>query len=438
MADIKMVNERYLTQLFETEGEYTEWFGYYNYDVLSADGKKMLCNRASFDNRAIEKDDTLDLGWYDLTDGTWHKIATTDSFNWPQGAQCQWIPGSNNTVVYNASREQHYISVIHNIDDGSEHELCFPVYCVTPDGKMSISLNYERSYWCRAYHYQSVANHEYNVRVAEDDGVFALDLEKNTVKRIISIQDVIAQDYQPNFDKAKHWLEHIMINRNGTEITFLHRFSFENGYETRVVMANIDGTNLQVVTGWKLNEWSHFGWKDNESFVIYAIEKSAMQVAYAKKVQQIKKGSISPMVLIKEAVRHLIPNSIKNKLRGGGQTYQEFIKSGTNYVFSKDYDKQLFVYNGHPSFTADGRYMITDTYPDTEGYQNLIFYDARTDKGMLAGRLYAALKGTPASCDLHPKLCFHDQYLVVDTAYTGRHRMILYQINWDNILADMK
>ena len=95
-------------------------------------------------------------------------------------------------------------------------------------GKYSISLNYERCYWCRAYHYQSVKNPKYNVQVAEDDGIFKVNLETNTVKRIVKIQDVIAIDAPEDFKIAKHWLEHIMINKAGDRIVFLHRYSYGN------------------------------------------------------------------------------------------------------------------------------------------------------------------------------------------------------------------
>ena len=52
----KQVNEKYLRVLFETNSEYSEWFGYYNYDVISTDGTKMLCNRVNFDEIKYSND----------------------------------------------------------------------------------------------------------------------------------------------------------------------------------------------------------------------------------------------------------------------------------------------------------------------------------------------------------------------------------------------
>lgn len=40
-------------------------------------------------------------------------------------------------------------------------------------------------------------------------------------------------------------------------------------YETRLFIADIDGHNLQLISGWESFSWSHFGWKKDDEFVIY-------------------------------------------------------------------------------------------------------------------------------------------------------------------------
>lgn len=430
---MKKLNDKFIDQLFETSTENTEWFGYYNYDVINADGKKMLCNRATFDGRAIVSEDRLDLGWYDLESGEWHYIDTTDSFNWQQGAMLQWLPGKGNedVVVYNFSDGAHFKSALYNICDGSKRVIDYPIYCVTPGGRYAITLNYERSYWCRAYHYQSVVNPKYDVRVANDDGIFKVDLQTNTVERIVSIGDVIAIGFQADFNNAKHWLEHIMINPSGTEFVFLHRFSYGNGYMTRVCLANIDGGDLQIIDGWKNNDWSHFGWKSDDSFVIYSVKKNAFQAAYTSGVTKAKKRSI--MSLVNTMVHCLVPHFIKDMLKPNEKYYELFKKQNGVYKLVGKYEGDILNIDGHPSFTKDGKYMITDSYPDKEQYQRLIVYNTETRKGIVVGRFFAAFMGNPASCDLHPKLCRDNCHVAVDTAYSGKHRMALFKLRWEEI-----
>ena len=161
---VKNINNKFVDLIFETKSEYSEWFGYYNYDVLNSSQTRMLCNRVKFDGRSISADDTIDLGWYDIATGTWNYIATTDSFNWQQGSMLQWLPGqgNENKVIFNFSDKIRYKSKIIDIETRKTKEYDFPIYCVTPDGNFAITLNYERSYWCRAYHYQPIINQKYD------------------------------------------------------------------------------------------------------------------------------------------------------------------------------------------------------------------------------------------------------------------------------------
>lgn len=428
----RQVNDKYLHLLFETSSEWSEWFGYYNYDVINQNGKYMLCNRSAFDAREITAEDTIELGFYDIITGEWHHIDYTTSFNWQQGAMLQWMPNDENKVIYNITRNGHYKSLITDINTGSKKEINFPTYCVTPNGRYSISLNYERSYWCRAYHYQPIINEKYNVQVAEDDGIFKVNLHNNTIERIVDIHDVISLDGQNDFGEAKHWLEHIMINTAGDRIAFLHRYSYGTAYSTRLLICDVNGNGLCVVPGWKENDWSHFGWKGNREFAIYSVKRNAFQAKYAKSVQMAK-SSLSPMAIVNWVVHLPVLRGIKNKLKPNQRYYKLYQETDGKYVFVRNLDQKLFSIDGHPSFSEDGRYMITDSYPDQDGFQRLIIYDCVTNKGIILGKFAAPLSGNPASCDLHPKLSYQSKYLAVDTAYTGKHCMVLYEINWQEI-----
>lgn len=436
----KWINEEYLTPIFETDTSFSEWFGYYNYDVISRDGKKMLCNRANFEGRSITDKDSIELGWYDLFSKTWNHIDRSDSFNWQQGAMLQWMPGEGNEdrVIYNISRNGHFKSVICNIRNGEKKIIDFPTYCVTPDGKSSISLNYERSYWCRAYHYQSVKNPQYNVQVAEDDGIFRVDFDTNTVTRIVRIQDVISIDPLEDFDKAKHWLEHIMLNKSGTRIAFLHRFTYVKGYTTRVCVCNIDGSELQVLPDWRHNFWSHLGWKGDDSFVIYTVKRDSI-TDNMKVVSDERRASLSVKRSLVAAIKKSIPASLKEKMRKPQESYyQLYTYRDRKMQLVNIYSDPLFSIDGHPSFTEDEQYMITDSYPDSKHMQRLVVFNTELSKAKLMGLFFAAFQGNPASCDLHPKLSWDGRYIVVDTAYSGKHKMCVFQINWDAIRRDME
>ena len=426
--------KEFITKEFETNSKhFSEWFGYYNYDVMDASGKKMLCGRVSFDGRSISDNDTVELGWYNIENGEWNFIGKSDSFNWQQGAMLQWIPNEKNKVAYNFSNKKHFLASIIDISSKHEFTLPFPIYCITPDGKQSISLNYERSYWCRAYHYAPIKNKKYDCDIAEDDGIFSVDLQTGEVKRIVAIQDVIKNDWDPCFDDAKHWFEHIMINKSGTRIVFLHRFITKGSlsYNTRICLADIDGKNLKIIQGWKNKLWSHFGWKSDDSFVIYCQKRNKLQFEIAEKNKKQKRSGLKSIVI--KVVKKIIPQFIRELFWPKKSFYEQYDLINGNFVRTCIYDQKIFNIDGHPSFTKDGKYMITDSYPDKSGYQHLIVFNTETKKGIVVAKIFAALSNTPASCDLHPKLCFNDSKIVVDSAYTGVHKMLVFNINWEAI-----
>ena len=426
--------------VFESDDRFSDWFGYYNYDPLNHNQTKMLCNRAPKDGIAPERGVEIELGYYEIQTGKWHHIGYSDSWNWQQGAMMQWIPGhgNENKVIYNCSRDGHLVSKIVDIVTRETRILNWPIYGLTPDGKKSITLNLERSYWCRAYHYESVINPAYDCLVPEDDGIFEIDLERNERRRIVSIQSIISKDYCPEFDQMKHWVEHIMVSNDGMRFCFLHRFSPEfnvNLYQTRLFVADIDGENLQIIDNWDKVDWSHFGW-NGKDFAIYTVQNNLVASAY-KDLGQASTNTLSiKQVIFRLAAKisRLLPASIRRALKGGKAYYQYYQLSDTGkYELSEVFDDPLFNIDGHPSFTNDNRYMITDSYPDDKQYQRLIVYDSETHQGMLLAKFYAYYHKNPASCDLHPKLSRCNDFVVVDSAYNARHHMVMIRLDWDKI-----
>lgn len=434
---------KYVEKVFETSGEYPEWGGYYNYDFLSADASKLLCNRSSMDARAVEKGDIVEVGYYDFCSGIWNKLDESDSFNWPQATMLQWIPGTEDKeVIFNLSKDGHLISRIINIETGEKRDMRYPVYCVTPDGKQAITLNLERSYWTPAYHYQSVVNEECNVDVLEGDGIFSLDLDTNTVRQIVSLDDVLKIKPEERFSEGKHWLEHIMISPSGEKFVFLHRYMYEDSARlTRIFIADIDGSNLKIIDNWQKYIWSHFGWKTDDSFVIYTREENNFSKAYNGKTIAQQKSGLSFKSKIYSLIKFVykkffsgfLPSNFKQRLANkmGYQMY-ELAENG-EYVLKETYSDDLLNIDGHPSFEKTGRYMITDSYADDKKYRRLTVWDTEKKKGILVGSFYSPFWGTPASCDLHPKLSRDGSHIVIDTACSGMHRMMVFKLNWNKL-----
>lgn len=431
---------KYVKKVFETPStESSEWFGYYNYDTLNENQTKILCCRSKVDGVAPAKGMTIELGYYDITSGSWHHVGDTDSWNWQQGAMLQWIGKENGQerVIYNCSKDGRLIARIHNIETGEDKDINWPIYGITPDGAKSITLDLERSYWCRAYHYQSVANKKKDGPVYENDGIFEIDLKNNTKKTIITIQDIINTDYRPYFAEQKHWLEHIMISPSGNRLCFLHRFSpLDNvmHYETRLFVANIDGSNIQCIEGWDKVRWSHFGWCGDDSFVIYSYYSSKIKTAPTNIVLSRKGFSIIDLlkIIVRKSIS-LLPHKLAILLGNAHSSYQLYSNIEGHFKLSYDIETKLSRIDGHPSFTNNLSYMVTDTYGDNNSWQSLYIYNLKTQKSILLARFFAFYNKKLASCDLHPKLCKNNKYIAVDTAYNEKHHLILMEIDWSKV-----
>ncbi len=441
---------KFLTPLFETPEGTGSWFGYYNYDTLNYNQTKMLAQRAKNDAVLVKKGMEVEIGYYDLTNYSWNLVGKSDSYNWPQGSMLQWLPGkgNENKLIYNLSKDNHLISRIYDISTNESRDINWAIYGLTPDGKKSIALDMERSYWCRAYHYESVANESVNVDIPENDGIFEIDLINNTRRRIIKIQDVINIDKEAYFDSCKHWLEHIMVSQNGKRFCFLHRFTRGelNNYETRLFIADIDGKNLQIIDGWRKYYWSHFGWNGDNAFTIYSYKNTKHEeIASANDTDATMSRKCHSDFSIKSIMLsyfHLLPlryrNKIKEHTNKNSNYYQYYTLQSGQFVLSDSYKSWELSIDGHPTFTTDGRYMITDSYPDYKQYQRIIVLDTKTKKTIILGEFFAGLHNKPGSCDLHPKLCDNNNFLVVDTAYNGKHHMLMFKINWDIIKKRLK
>lgn len=429
-----------LSPLFITPDGF--WFGYYNYDPLNYNQTKMLCHKTRYDATTITRGMTVEVGYFSLPEGEWHPFGVSDSYNWPQGAMLQWLPGkgNENKVVYNLSKDGNIIARIHDIKTNVDRDISWAIYGLTPDGKKSISIDMERAHWTRGYHYESVIKPELDVPVLKGDGVFEIDLDKNTRRLLISMESIIKTGYEPCFDEAKHWIEHIMISPSGKRFCFLHRFSPINNvlkYHTRLFVANIDGTNLQLIKGSDMFDWSHFGWDGDDAFSIYTYERSRSTNSKNRNSGFVS-GNKSRKSDLRKLIKAIIPTRVKKEVRlvlmGQRQYYQYYkVDSHGMFTLNEVYKCRAFDIDGHQSFTKDGRYMIADSYPDPNQYQRIIVYDKKLHKAIVIGHIYAALHQKPGTCDLHPKLCKDNKYLMVDSAFDGNHHMILFKLNWEFI-----
>lgn len=420
------LNER-AKVIFETPSDARYWFGYYNYCPIDDSGNRLLAHRwqSGDTEREFLQEDTIDVGWFNLKNREWHYIATTRACNWQQGAMSQWIYiDGEQRIIFNDAENGKYVSRIYNKDGTIYKTLPMAIYGINEKKGFSITLNFERAYWCRTYHYQYIRNEEYNRKITEVDGVYKLDLNSGKIRRIIDIETIIQYDTQLEFATAKHWVEHIMLSPSGDKFAFYHRYDSGNGYKTRCFIADIDGNILCMLKDWKTHSWSHLGWIDDESFVIYGVTRKPLGNAYS--AMTMNSGKFGKF--LRKGYRTLIAKHVSPQMHNkiaAGNGYEIYTVEGSQKGI---YDTGILINDGHPSFTEQGKLMLTDTYAFDGKYRHLLLFETENKTITEIGKFYSPINATSYRSDLHPRFGRDDRTVIVDTAHSGRHGMMVIKL----------
>jgi hypothetical protein len=408
------------TVAFETPDTHSHFFGYYDKSPFDAGGDRLLSHRVDFDGRPVKADDEATVGYWRLDDEQFVELGTTRAFNWQQGSMLQWLPPTyDQRIIYNDRQGGEFISVIIDVESGDECILDNPIYAVHPSGEFALGVNYERLYFCRpGYNYPGVNNSKWDRPVHPDDGIYRVDLGSGERTQIISTADVCEIDPKSAFERNDSWLEHAMWNPSGTRFAFFHRWATDDGrFETRLYTANQDGTELFLYPD--TGSYSHMDWRDDESFTIWGTEPSS----YQESVRGIRDNELLRAVVapVFRLLRDQVVGSEMNDFLPGNK-FLEF----TDY--SHEFDTlrpDLLDGDGHITWTPNGRWLLADTYTNSEGYRNLFIMDNKQGECYDLGRFASQYRESIYRCDLHPRWDRSYKQVVVDSAHYERRQMIV-------------
>lgn len=405
---------------FNTPGTLSNFFGYYDQSPFDRSGNRLLSHRVPFDGRHVTVDDVAEVGYWELEMGEFVPLGETQAFNWQQGSKLQWLPPNyDRRVIYNDRGDDGFKSVIIDSVSGEETVLPEPIYAVHPSGEFALTVNFERLVFCRPeYSYRGVRRDKWDVPLHDEDGIFRVDLDTGDKERIIGTREVCEVNWKPAFRKHDNWLEHMIWNPSGTRFAFLHRWNAPGGgFRTRLFTANPDGSGLFQFPDTEV--YSHLDWRDDGRFTVWARKPSSYQKTEA--------------IFRNNSVLNAVVRPTYNFLRERfGDSRMDSVVPASSYLQYHDRSKDFEVLapddltrDGHFTWTTDGRWLLTDTYPDDEGYKHLLLYDDSTQELHEVGRFYATMKDTAYKCDLHPRWDRDEDRIIVDTNHAGRRQMVV-------------
>lgn len=376
------VNQK--TSPYEINSREGFFFGFHDKCPWSGDNSMLLAHRFHIPLRMPEAGDTIDVGHFSGSEyNSFTQIGTTSAWNWHQGAMLQWV-GKSQNIVFNDFDGQQHIARIVDCQGHDITRLPLPVAAVSADGHLALSFSFARLRGTPfGYAYANGVDKEVNNLIPSKEGLHLIDISSGKIVLLFTVADIVAYQPTPSMHGAFHYFSHCQFSPSGKRFKFFHRWVTPNGPQrTRMISSDLEGKNIHVFPTAEMV--SHVAWQDDEHVVAYARTKK-----FGDKYYLFKDMS------------------------------DDFVVIGED-AFSSD---------GHPSFSQDGRWMLTDTYPDRFRRRYLILYDTLRQKRYDLAALYSPKEysGNIVSgairCDLHPRWSRDNTMICFDSAHTGKRAL---------------
>ena len=352
------------------------FFGYYNISPFNHTGGLLWCETTEQRTRG-GKYSSVNIIYYNVITEIKKVLGKSVAWNWQQGCMLQWFGDSDHKIIYNNYDEtkREYYSEIFDLQSYDRKTLCRPIYSVANNGSFALTLNFDRISLMRpSYGYFRKEN--INLPSDENDGIWFIDIRKNTSKLIISLDQLKKFDSDSTMLNSEHKVNHIDIAPDGKRFMFIHRWIGPKGRFHRLITAScMDGSDLFYLTGTELV--SHNCWMmDSKNIISFSRTKDGRD---------------------------------KYNLYTDKKGFKEII--GENDFFK----------DGHPSVSPNGRWMITDDYPDKSKFSSLYLYDLLNKKKHLLGRFHQPFKYYGENrIDLHPKWSKDGHFVSIDSGHDGK------------------
>lgn len=357
------------------------FFGYYDKCPWDITGERILCMRTSSTTKSVAPKESAEIILINTRAGTYEKIAETRTWNVQQGCMLQWLgPDYSNKILFNDFRDGEYCSVILDLENRKEKVIHRPVYSVSNDGKIALSLDFSRLHRLRpGYGYSNVDDITKNELCPDATCIWKIDLNTGNIEPLLKYTDFTSLEPREEMIDAEHKVNHIMLNPSGNRFMVLHRWIKGTMKYTRLVTCNCDGTDMYNLSDDDFV--SHCTWKNDNEILSYLNKKDEGKGYY---LMQDRKKEYS----------HLWPELLMD---------------------------------GHPSYLPNGRLVVTDTYPNRQRLQTL--YVMKDDKVNKVARMFSPFKyGGDVRCDLHPRWNRNGDKICFDATFEGKRG--LYVANY--------
>lgn len=361
---------------------YEYFFGYYDLQPYDKSMRYHLAHRVKFRSKRPSADDIAEVGYINLENNTFIKVAETKSWNFQQGALLVWFEDGK-SILFNDFDGYKNISRVVDITGKEIRRFNLPLGAVNKDRTKGLAINFNRILdFRKGYGYSNVKDAFFDVFAPEDDGIFLVDLLTGKTQLILSYSQMKDAFSEQPFTDQKLVVNHVTFNPSGNQFVFLLRNFPQEGSKWGTVLAvgDLNG-KVKKLTNFQVN--SHYSYKDDNTLAIWSgLPK------YGVYVFDTVSGK-----------RYMLDNNVVNH----GDI--------------------------HVNFSADGNCFIGDGYVEENSSRFVYKYDFTTG---IAQRLFGVysepVADTDIRCDLHARFSPDEKRISFDTTQNKRREIFEYYL----------
>ena len=402
------------------------FFGYYNKSPWNFTQDKILFLKSKFINRHPKKDDLVEIGFFDIKTNEETILSKTNTWNWQQGCMLQWHPSEEDIVIFNKRKNNKFISVFFNIKTRKETIMPLATYDINSQGNLIASLNFSRLNKIRkGYGYEGLPQND-NEAIPKDDGIFIFDIKTKVIELAVSVQQLSKINPVDSMNYGNHWVNHIEFNPKGDKLYFFHRWKVPgNMHYSRFYVLDIRSNKLSMLPD--SGFYSHYCWKNNNEILIWTAPPG--KIGDIRKNEKLSKYIFK---FVRPIYKKIIPQ--RGRARILNLNYCLFSSMGK---FIKKIP--IWTEDGHPSFSPNKRFILTDTYPDKTHHRTLIIYDTKLKQKHVLNKFHSLPNkkyskdpnwdSSGMRCDLHPRWNRDGTQVCIDSVHEGFRGMYIIDVS---------
>lgn len=245
-------------------------------------------------------------------------------------------------------------------------------YTLSADKKTALSLDFSRLHRLRpGYGYANLLDETEKEKCPDKTCIWKIDIQSGEITPVLKYTDFISFETRPEMKDAEHKVNHLMLAPNGKRFMVLHRWFKDGKKYTRLVTCNVDGTDMFNLSDDDFV--SHCCWKNDNEILSYLNKKDGGKGYYLMRDKSLEYVRMWPSLMM----------------------------------------------DGHPTYSYDGRYVVTDTYPNRKRIQSL--YVMKDDKINNVAKVFSPFRfGGDVRCDLHPRWSKDGKQICFDASFEGK------------------